>query len=742
MVFTPKNWEDAPSTATPLSAVALEDMETRLAAYTDSVSGGTFSAASYAGGSNGAAGQIAQAVTDAVAAITATRGAIVYIPAGLWDCTGGGSISGAVASIPKDLLQWLRIVGDDGTVIRLSANIPRLFDLTRAADDDTFRRVAVENLHVDANNVGGVGHVVLGNLYPAGGTPAHQVNIDQIRVQGVRTVNVLRGTSSATDWRIGVALHCWNNGDAADAQHMITDVEIEDFHQDGGLSAINIAGMPYGGGVLTANVWLDEIHVRRGSHDEGTVPSQFNAGNHVMIGNKGFGGRATITDFYGANCSDCGFEINAIQDFTGTRLKAMNAWNHGFYHAPYHAAKRPDSQIHTWVDCTGVRDDTLGANIRAAGVAGSAQGLHYASKSNGNYPANVTVRGYQWESTAQVFTLGEAIDLNGPKRASIDGFHGESDIGTYTGSTAVTSSLVRVASLDTSQIATARVNGYNAKIRGTKSGTGSVTYYGLVVGNVGRLDFRVERPVIDFSLNSAICYGMMVGDNGATPSVWGTIKSPAFATGGASAAAGIRIGRSGNTAIQGAVTIEDPDFSQMQSTATELDLQAPTNGHRVQVVRPRWRTAKAPTALTVSASPYTFQNQDGYAQRVIVKGGTVSLVELVSGDAWQGNGTTASGSASLTSVTTTWGSSVNGMVLYGAGIPDGTTVSSGGGTATITMSANGTAPNTATSVQGAWLEDTGQTQGAFVVGPGERLRVTYSVAPTMRKVPPVATAVA
>lgn len=35
MPFTPKNWQDAPSTATPISAVALEDVEERVTDYTD-----------------------------------------------------------------------------------------------------------------------------------------------------------------------------------------------------------------------------------------------------------------------------------------------------------------------------------------------------------------------------------------------------------------------------------------------------------------------------------------------------------------------------------------------------------------------------------------------------------------------------------------------------------------------------------------------------------------------------------
>ena len=35
MPFTPKDWHDSPTADTPISAVALEDMETRLSAYTD-----------------------------------------------------------------------------------------------------------------------------------------------------------------------------------------------------------------------------------------------------------------------------------------------------------------------------------------------------------------------------------------------------------------------------------------------------------------------------------------------------------------------------------------------------------------------------------------------------------------------------------------------------------------------------------------------------------------------------------
>ena len=40
MPFTPKNWQDTPSTATPITAAALEDLETRVTDYTDTAGGG------------------------------------------------------------------------------------------------------------------------------------------------------------------------------------------------------------------------------------------------------------------------------------------------------------------------------------------------------------------------------------------------------------------------------------------------------------------------------------------------------------------------------------------------------------------------------------------------------------------------------------------------------------------------------------------------------------------------------
>lgn len=675
------------------------------------------------------------------------------ITAATEDRTKAGAVSFTAGSTYQFATRPVRLgrnhVGLDiylnGATLKCSTGARGIFDLWRVADFDVFCNIRIHGPGtVDANNVGGKYHVLLGNLINGGATAGHQQNIRGIRVDGgIQIINVPRGTDVNVDWRIGVALHSWNNGDAGDPQTTITDVVIDGLEQTGGLAMVNIAGMPFGGGVLTANVWLDEIHVRNWRHDEGELPAQFNAGNHVIIGNKGFGGRCTVENGWGRNCSDCGVEINAMQTLVARNLDIGDAWNHAFYHAPYHALTDPDASLHTWANISGGRSVALGTNLNIAladgGIAdGAGQGFHYASKSNGNYPANVLVDGYQWDSAAQHFVLGEAADINGPKRITLKNFQGVSDIGTYTGAASVTASMVRLASYDASQTTTLTVDSVTAKVRGSKAGAGAVTYFAWVLGNVGRLDLNARRVVADFSLNGSVCHCLQIGDNGAFPTVWGTVDGLSAATGGASSATGVRVGRRGNTTIPfgRSLTFNDPDFGALQGSATELDAGSPSNGSQIHLVRPRWRNLKAAADLTVpDTGPFVYLNESGYAERVLTRAGTVTALGVSQNDQTLGTGTTASGSNQITSVAPTVGNFSNGQAIFGDGIPDGTTVTGGGGTATLTLSQNATASAAGVSLRATTFEDLGVVAGEVALPPGGRVRAAYSVKPTQRRVP-------
>jgi hypothetical protein len=80
-----------------------------------------------------------------------------------------------------------------------------------------------------------------------------------------------------------------------------------------------------------------------------------------------------------------------------------------------------------------------------------------------------------------------------------------------------------------------------------------------------------------------------------------------------------------------------------------------------------------------------------------------------------GTATTTSGSANLTVVTplTGW---ANGMPVTGTGIPGGTTILSGAGTATMVMSATATASATAVAITGTGLTINGGTSDVTMTG--------------------------
>lgn len=107
--------------------------------------------------------------------------------------------------------------------------------------------------------------------------------------------------------------------------------------------------------------------------------------------------------------------------------------------------------------------------------------------------------------------------------------------------------------------------------------------------------------------------------------------------------------------------------------------------------------------------------------RVVRFQGLVTVLNNVRGfdhyEAPTGTAATTSASPNLTSVTPTAGW-VNGMPITGAGIPAGTKILSGAGTATIVMTANATATASGVTVTGSGLSLNGGTADVTLPGPG------------------------
>lgn len=114
MAFTPKDWQDLPSTATPLSAVALEDLETRTTGYADTRDAELVANVK----SFGAIGDGVNDDTEEIqAAIDAAAGRIVWFPAG---CYKFSSLSLTTSTSLRGVGFWTNNNDPFGTALYLT----------------------------------------------------------------------------------------------------------------------------------------------------------------------------------------------------------------------------------------------------------------------------------------------------------------------------------------------------------------------------------------------------------------------------------------------------------------------------------------------------------------------------------------------------------------------------------------------------------------------------------------------
>jgi polygalacturonase len=139
VAFTVKDWRDAPDTSTPLSAAALEDMETRLSSWT-SVSDNSLSVQVFGARGDGTTDDAAaiQAAINAAASVVddvTYAGVDVYIPAGTYNIGSTLVLKHGVT---------LRGAGKKSTILRRTSNII-LLDISGTADTAT---TVIQNVHI------------------------------------------------------------------------------------------------------------------------------------------------------------------------------------------------------------------------------------------------------------------------------------------------------------------------------------------------------------------------------------------------------------------------------------------------------------------------------------------------------------------------------------------------------------------------------------------------------------------
>jgi hypothetical protein len=257
---------------------------------------------------------------------------------GLITLRSGTYVWESVPALPKDLPNWLKIVGESGTVIKLTAKGPRAFDFHKTADYDTFRNIWLEGFTVDCNNVGGQHHLVVGTYI--NGSPVSNINVDSLVVKNIKTINV-PVDSTETNHRINVCI----NPERSAGSLTLSNILVEDCDFQGGNQ-----GVVVGSSTTTTSVYIDNIRFNRVRHSLLNVQTSSFSSVHFHIGHKGRGGSCWVTDCYGEYSGDTGVEIDGMEDAIVQNVTIRDA-KLPFFFTNFVAPVHPDAQRIIFDNC-------------------------------------------------------------------------------------------------------------------------------------------------------------------------------------------------------------------------------------------------------------------------------------------------------------------------------------------------------------------------------------------------------
>lgn len=573
--------------------------------------------------------------------------------------------SGSGVTLPNNLLGLVLFRGN-GATIKLSEGCRRLFDMVRAGETkhDVVQNFTAEEFTLDCANVVHAGvseHRLFGNVLQ--GAIQKYLSVKNIHLRRIRYKNVFSPAAAESEGAVSV-VKCRIKQDGKHSeeatQDYAKDIFIEDVKQEGangGLFGFDITGESSAAETFP-NVLIDNIVCRDIVHQVSAAPiavGTMTSGN-LQIGGRAYGGRCLIENCWGNMSQDVGIEINAMTYATVRDCVIKDARNSCYLRRSFGEALEPSAMMTLYRGCKAerhLRATTKGYRTLTPGVAaeGSTGGPVYFEGCD-FYSDIVT------PSTG----LGDAwsIEDTNPLVSWTD-CRGVIDKVEYsTAVTAVTPAMVKISSA--------------APLMVLHSRNFSLRYAGKRTESAGafKVNFlRIGETVIEFDMDLRISNGVegsttgsnyvLLNESGTETKLRGEIRVAVDATGDDSAPRGIYAGA--KTLVDGELRLR----ADYMSVGTQVQFDAGLAEASKAAIKVSRITPAAAAAVTVNASPSVYRNLDGYAQRVIVRGGTVSKIEI--------------------------------------------------------------------SNDGSTYEETGATAGAFVLDHGDSIRVTYSVAPTMRKVP-------
>lgn len=574
------------------------------------------------------------------AAITAAEvaGGTVLFPPGVYYLNKSGSTGLKLSRNNDGARDWVRLVGM-GATIKLSANTPRFLDFTKIADYDIFQKIAVADLTVDANNVGGLHHVVAGTMQNGSVSSGLRTNFTELTFRRIRTVNVLVDSNTGTNHRRNFGFFLNHSAVEEATQTYAKNMLFEDIEMLGGNAGIEVLGT--GVSAVGLNVFIDNITVQRWRHDMLAVQSTSFGSSHVQIGSRGFGGRCVVRDGWGRFSGDVGIEVDSLTDVLVENCVMENSYTSAFFFTNYNYPNDPGIGAPTSSNTTLEAQRLTCNNCRAVRTSTAPTRGFRCNMNLSVSLGTLILRNCAWRRTTAPTDggAGEAILFNAPMvEARTEGFNAcLTGVNVDVGAISAVCSLI---SVQTTGPKVLRMRDTSLDFTGTNASSNSQTIRGIDIGGGTALDTTLEINGVSWNLTLTGwvggAYALLLGFAGVA-TLRGSVRNIRVTKTGSftSASNGILVGPSSGashlTIPAGArINISDCDFNLMNA-GTEVAFSSPSNAAQVFLYRTEWRTnPKAPVTLTpgtYSGGVSTTQYLEGYPATISVSGGSGTLIE-------------------------------------------------------------------------------------------------------------------
>jgi hypothetical protein len=516
---------------------------------------------------NGITGKIDFSGNDAAAvlqraidALSSTGGTITL--------RSGTYVWESVPALPKDLPNWLKIIGESGVIIKLTEKGARAFDFRKTADYDTFQYIWLEGFTIDCNNIGGKHHVVLGTY--VSGTATSRINLQNIVIRQIKTVNVPVDATEVKH-RVNVCLLVRHPA-TGETQTSIKDIWIEDCTFLGGNQGVVIGGQNGAAQATGYNIFLDRIFIHRCYHSLLNVQSTGFSSVNFHIGYSGFGGYAHVADCYGEYSGDVGVEIDNMNALVENCVM-RDAYDVEYFHTNYNNLLTPNEQLVTFKNCTARRislantSTSIGFKIRTS----LSTGLGSVVMENCKF--------YCEGGKSGTFAL-DFEPTDGFQRFAVRGFKANiQSISVPSGD----NSLIGITIVPSGGSARGSVSlrEIDITMTGALSG-GTVNIWPVYVSGV--MDLEIDDLTLDVNVTGIPDYtvsGLFIGPE-AGSSIAGTIRNYRIKRITTDAhPRGIRVFGTDTLTIPGLLRIEDCDFSGLPVGGEPILFTAPSNISKV-----------------------------------------------------------------------------------------------------------------------------------------------------------------